>query len=327
MTTLLPLSLACGDYDINRALLDGSVTPQGIQVTALAYSSPERHWRMLRHLEFDICEFSVASYLMAHGRGDFGAVAIPAFPHRRFRHGFIYVNAAAGIREPKDLEGRRVGVRTWQTTAGLWGRGILQDEHGVDLTSIDWFSQDEEDIPLPAGRADAYRLERVPAGQTMTGMLERGELDALIYPEEPDNVRRGDPRVARLFPDTKAAEIAFFEKTRFFPIMHVVLIRRTILEEHPWVAGNVLTAFRESKRRAFDAMRDPRRISLAWFADALREQERLLGADPWTYSFEPNRTTLETMIRWSHEQGMIERPFAPEDLFVSATLDEVPAYV
>lgn len=325
MPTKIHLTLACGNYDINRALIDGTVLPRGVELTVIVAPSPERHWRMARNLEFDVCEFSLGSYLIAHDRGDHGTVAIPAFPHRRFRHGYIFVNTAAGIREPKQLEGRRIGIRTWQTTAGLWARGILQDEHDVDLRSIDWVAQDEEDVPLTPGHG--FRIERSPEGRPVTELLATGELDALIYPELPELIRAGDTRVARLFDDPKRAEIDYVTRTGFFPIMHTVLIRRQLAEAHPWLPRELLVAFEASKHRAFEAMRDPRRVSLAWFSEALEEQRRILGPDPWSYAFGPNRPAVETMIRWSHEQGMIARRFAPEDLFWPSTLTDIPHYV
>ncbi len=325
MPAAVHLTLACGTYDINQGLITGEVAAQGIELTVITAPSPERHWRMARNAEFDACEFSIGSYLMIHDRGEPQVVAIPAFPHRRFRHGYIFVASAAGIFEPILLEGRRVGLRTWQTTAGLWARGMLQDDHGVDLRSITWVIQDDEDIPLP--RDHGYRIERVPNGRSVTEMLVTGELDALIYPDVPDAVRRGDPRVRRLFPDPRAAEMDYFARTGFFPIMHTVLIRRSIVEAHPWVAQELLTAFETSKERAFAAMADPRRVSLAWFTEALDEQRRVLGPDPWSYSFERNRQALETMIRWSHEQGMISRRFPAEELFAPSTLEDLPGYI
>jgi len=321
----LQLSLACGNYDINDALLRGEVTAQGLELNVQAYSSPERHRRMSRGLEFDACEFSLATYLMIHDRQRLPVTAIPAFPHRRFRHGFVFVNRDRGITEPKQLEGRRVGIRNWETTAGLWARGILADEYGVDLTSIVWVAQDDEDVPLE--HAGAYRIERVPDGSTVTGMVATGELDALIYPELPRTILTGDARVLPLFPDARQVEIAYFEKTGIFPIMHTVLVRKDIVEAHPWVARNLLTAFQESKDRAFEAMQDPRRVSLAWFRDALLEQVRIMGPDPWAYEFEPNRRVIETMIRYADEQGLISGPFPPEDLFERSTLERLPAYV
>ncbi len=325
MPKAVHLTLACGTYDINQGLITGEVVPQGIELSVITAPSPERHWRMVRDAEFDVCEFSIGTYLMIHDRDDPEVVAIPAFPHRRFRHGYIFVGTASGIREPKQLDGRRVGIRNWQTTAGLWARGILQDDHGVDLRSITWIAQDEEDIPLPDGHG--YRIERVPEGRSVTDMLLAGDVDALIYPEVPDAVRRGDPRVARLFPDPRSAEIDWFSRSGFFPIMHTVLIRRSIAEAHPWIPRELLTAFQRSKDRAFAAMADPRRVSLAWFTEAMEEQRRVLGSDPWSYDFQLNRPALEIAIRWSYEQGMISRPFPPEELFASSTLVDLPRYV
>lgn len=321
----LRLSLACGDYDINRALIDGTVVPQGVELTVIVAPSPERHWRMARHREFDVCEFSLGSYLIAHDRGDRATTAVPAFPHRRFRHGYVFVNAAAGIQEPKQLEGRRVGIRTWQTTAGLWARGILQDEHDVDLRTIHWVAQDEEDVPLAPGHG--FRIERAPADRPVTELVTTGELDALIYPELPEAVRRGDPRLKRLFSDPKQAEIEYVARTGLFPIMHTVVLRRDLAEAHPWLPRELLAAFEASKRQAFERMRDPRQVSLAWFREALEEQRRILGPDPWSYAFEPHRVAIETMIRWSYEQGMIGLRFPPEDLFWPSTLTGLPHYV
>jgi 4,5-dihydroxyphthalate decarboxylase len=325
VSTRIQLSLGCGDYDINQGLITGEVVPQGVDLTVITASSPERHFRMNRNGEFDVCEFSLGSYIMAHARGDWPVTAIPAFPHRRFRHGYIFVSTRAGIRSPRDLNGRRVGIRTWQTTAGLVARGILQDDHGVDLRSITWVAQDEEDIPLQPGHG--FRMERAPEGREVTEMLEAGELDGLIYPELPESIRRGDPRVARLFPDTKATEIEHVTRTGFFPLMHTVVIRRPLVEAHPWLPRELLTAFEASRKRAFDRMRDPRRVSLAWFAEAMAEQRRILGDDPWAYDFARNRAGLEMMIRWSHEQGMIARRFDPEDLFHRSVLADLPHYV
>lgn len=325
MSSLVHLSLACGDYDLNRGLIDGTVRPQGVDLTVLTAPSPERHWRMGHHLEFDACEFSLATYLMLHARAADPFVAIPVFPHRRFRHSFIFVNAAAGVREPKDLEGRRVGLRAWQTTAGLWCRGILQDDYGVDLGSIRWVTQDEEDVAFDA--PPGLLLERVPDGDTVTARLIRGELDALIYPEVPASIRAGDPRVTRLFNDAKAREIDWFRRTGLFPIMHTVILQRRVVEEHPWVAVSLLDAFRASKDRAFARLEDPRATSLAWVSDLLDEQRTVLGHDPWCFAFGPNRENLATAIRWAHEQGLIDHPFPPEDLFVPSTLDVLPTYV
>jgi 4,5-dihydroxyphthalate decarboxylase len=272
----VPLSIALGDYDVNDGLILGTVRVPGVELTPLVMPSPERHWRMVRHLEFDVCELSLATYLALRDRGGFPATAIPAFPHRRLRHGYAFVNAAAGIGRPADLAGRRVGVRNWGTTAGLWLRGILTDEHGLDLASIDWVAQDD-DLPLDIA---PYRLRRVPAGASVVEMLLAGELDGLIYPEAPPPEVLADPRMARLFPDPRAAEIAYLERGGPFPIMHTVVVRDVLVDAHPWLARALLDAFTASTELAFRRMRDPRRVSLAWFAEAMAEQRRHLGDAP-----------------------------------------------
>ena len=331
MSSPIHLSLSCGEYDINRGLLDGTVKPQGIDLTVRAYPTPPRQWRMDRHTEFDVCEFSMSSWLVACDRqlrnqplAMEPVAAIPVFPHRRFRHSFVFVNPAAGIKSPKDLEGRRVGLRTWQATAGLWGRGILQDEYGVDLKKVIWLTSDDEAIPElePVG----FDIHRVPAGSSITRMLLEGELDALIYPEIPAAFAAGDPRIQRLFPDYKQQEMAYFKRTGFFPIMHTVVIRQAVLDRDPWVARNIQLAFCESKDLAFRKMQDPRSISLAWVRELIEEQQQVLGGDPWAYSYGANVKMLETMIRFSHEQGMVSERMPTEALFVASTLGELPAY-
>ncbi|HEX6511957.1 MAG TPA: PhnD/SsuA/transferrin family substrate-binding protein, partial [Chloroflexota bacterium] len=263
MAEKIRLTLACGDYDINLSLVEGRTEVAGVDLVALTMPSPERHWRLIRHQEFDVCEFSMASYMLLRDRGELPYLAIPCFPHRRFRHSYLFVNAEAGIREPRDLQGKAVGLRTWQTTAGFWMRGILEDAYGVDLTSIEWLTQDEEDIPLelPGG----LRLRRVPEGDDVDRMLLAGELAGLMYPELPPSWRAGDPRIKQLFPDAKAEEQRYFQRTGMFPIMHTVVIREELLRHYPWLSMNLVQAFRRSKDLAFERMEDPRRVSLAWF--------------------------------------------------------------
>ena len=321
----LRLTLACGDYDINQGLVQGNVGVQGVDLVALTMPSPQRHWRLVRHQEFDVCEFSLASYMLMRDRGELPYVAIPVFPHRRFRHSYLFVNAASGIKEPKQLEGKGIGLRTWQTTAGLWMRGILAESYGVDIRGIDWVTQDEEDIPLelPAG----FRLRRATQDRNVEELLLRGELAALLYPEIPPAFRHGDPRIRRLFEDAKAEEQRHYERTGLFPIMHTVVVRESLLRDYPWLSMNLVEAFRRSKDLAWRRMEDPRRVSLAWFREALEEQRRALGNDPWPYDLPNNRVQLEAACRYAHDQGLTHRLFAPEELFDPASLDEPPSYI
>jgi 4,5-dihydroxyphthalate decarboxylase len=320
----LQLTLACGDYDLTRGLLDGTTAPQGIDLVPLTLPSPERHWRMTRGQEFDVCEFSMASYLASREAG-LPFTAIPAFPHRRFRHSFMFVNARAAIERPSDLMDKRVGLRTWQTTAGVWQRGILQSEYGVPLDRVQWLAQSEEDIPLelPSG----IRLGRLPAEANLDALLVEGELDAAFYPEVLPSVARGDPRVRSLFADPKAEEQAYFRKTGIFPIMHTVVIRDEVLEAHPWVAVTLLQAFQQAKERAYRQLENPRTVALAWVREALAEQRAVLGPDPWVYGLAPNRHNLETFCEYGYTQGLTRRRIAAEELFAPSTLQGIPKYV
>ncbi len=323
----LRLTLACGDYDLNQSLISGEVGIDGVDLLVLTMSSPERHWRLTRHAEFDISEFSMASYLAMRDRRELPYAAVPVYPHRRFRHSYIFVNPAAGVKTPRDLEGRAVGIRTWQTTAGLWARGILEDEYGVDIRKIDWVSQDEEDIPLDPNPPSGFRLRRVAPGKDVDTMLLEGELAGLIYPELSPSFRRGDPRIQRLFPDAKAEEQSYFKRTGIFPIMHAVVIREQLLEQYPWLAMNVVKAFRTSKELAYKRMENPRRVSLAWFREALEEQRATLGKDPWSYDLPSNRTNLEKVCSYAYSQGLTRKLLTPEDLFVPSSVDDPPAYI
>lgn len=314
------ITLACGDYDLNDALADGRVQPQGVRLTVLRLPSPERHARMVLHREFDVCELSMATYLAMVGAGDSSLVAIPAFPHRRFRHGYVFVRSTGRIDTPEQLNGARIGLRTWETTAGVWLRGILQDDHGVDLRSIEWVTQDDEDVPLR--HANAYRIRRAAPGASVSEMLRAGELEAIIYPEA-SVVGRS---VRRLFEDPKAVEIAYYRRTGIFPIMHTVVVRRELVDEMPWLPRELLKAFRRSKELAFQAMRDPRRVSLAWLSEALAEQEQVLGADPWAYDFPSSARVLDTLVRYATEQGLLPAPIPSSALFTPSTLVPLPTY-
>lgn len=323
--TRLQLSWATGDYDIVNGLITGEVEPEGINLLPMVMSSPERHWRMLRNKEFDVCELSMSSYLVAVCRGE-PFIAIPVFPHRRFRHSYIFCNQGSGIEKPSDLVGKRVGLRTFQNTAGLWMRGILEDEYGVTLEEVAWFTQDDE--PLEFRVRDGLHLSRIPSGQTVDTMLVEGFLDAAIYPQVLPSYASGSPHVKRLFENPKAAEIGYYRKTGIFPIMHTVVISRDIVDEHPWVPRSLMKAFRQSLELSYKRMRNPRRVPLSWVMDLMEEQVAILGNDPWAPGLERNRKTLETLIRYSFRQGLIDRKIPIEKLFAESTLlDDLPKYV
>ncbi len=310
--------MALGDYDLNRGLIDGAVHVENCETAVITgLSSPERHWRFLRHEEFDVCELSIGSYLAALPESRF--VAVPAFPHKRFRHHYYFVHSDETLKGPKDLEGRRVGLRTWQNTAGIWMKGILQHHYGVDMGSIQWFAQDAEHVETgegPRPRRAEGNIEK---------MLLEGRLDALLYPETLPSFAAGDPRVGRLFPDAKAAEQEYYRATGIFPIMHLLAIRRSIAEENPWLPETLLAAWRRSKDLAMQRLEDPRSISLAWMTPLREEERTILGPDPWgTGLTSQNRIALQTLIGYAAEQGILKGLPTVEQLFWAGTLGAAP---
>lgn len=316
MSTKVHLTLACGDYESIRALKEGTVRPDGIELTVLTdMTSDIRHWRMIRNREFDVAELSMSNYLMAKYLG-LPFAAIPVFLHRRFRHGFIFLNAAKNIRKPADLIGKKVGLRNFQATANLWIRGILEHEHQLPHRTIQWFKQDEEEVEwTPPSDLD---IRRVKVGENVEEMLVRGELDALIHPELIQPILNKDRRVTRLFPDYRELEIDYFKRTEIFPIMHTTAIKQEVVDKHPWVPINLMQAFEESKRAAYKRMENPRIVPLAWFRHFLEEQDEILGSDPWVYGLgDINRKNLETLMQYSQEQGLLGRKMSLDDLFIN----------
>jgi 4,5-dihydroxyphthalate decarboxylase len=316
MSKKLHLTLACGDYESIRALKEGTVKPDGIELTVLTdMTSDIRHWRMIRNHEFDIAELSMSNYLMAKYTG-LPFAAIPVFLHRRFRHSFIFLNAAKNIRKPTDLVGKKVGLRNFQATANLWIRGILEHEYQLPHRSIQWFKQDEEEVEWtpPSG----LNIQRVAAGKNVEQMLVEGELDALIHPELIQPILNKDQRVSRLFPNYRELEIEYFKRTGIFPIMHTTAIKQEVVEKYPWVPINLVQAFEDSKEAAYKRMENPRIVPLAWFRHFLEEQEEILGVDPWAYGLgASNRKNLETLMQYSQEQGLLGRKIAVDDLFIN----------
>jgi 4,5-dihydroxyphthalate decarboxylase len=313
----IPLVLACGDYEITRALREGAVKPDGIDLTVLtAMDSTTRHWRYLRGGEFDVGEVSCSSYYVSRDQGSEENYAIPVFLHRRFRHGFIFINTTKGIKSPKDLIGKKIGLKQYQATAIVWMRGILEHEYGVPHQSIDWYTELDEtiDFQKPAN----LRLQKVPDDKTVEGMLAEGELDAVLHPDLIKPMMEKDPRVGRLFPDFKNEEISYFKKTGIFPIMHVMAIKKEVVERYPWVPINLYHAFEEAKTIAMKRMINPRIVPLAWYRESWEEQEEIIGSDPWEYGpSEQNIKTIDTLAGYLHEQGLTKKKWSFDELFLS----------
>jgi 4,5-dihydroxyphthalate decarboxylase len=314
----LSLTLACGDYEITRPLKEGSVKPEGIDLNVLTgMDSTTRHWRFLRNQEFDVAEVSCSSYLVARDRG-MPVEAIPVFLHRRFRHGFIFINTSKGIHSPADLAGRKIGLKQFQSTALVWLRGILQHEYGVPLESIEWICELDETIDF-AGARD-FKIVRLPNDRSVEQMLADGEIDALLHPDLIRPLLARDPRVGRLFPNYRQEELTYYQKTGIFPIMHILGIRREIMEKNSWVAINLFHAFDEAKRIAMKRLTNPRVVPLVWYREGWEEQESIFGDDPWEYGLSKrNENTLEALVGYAHEQGLIRRKPALEELFLDVS--------
>jgi 4,5-dihydroxyphthalate decarboxylase len=316
----LDLTLACGQYEWTRSLWDGTVVPEGVELTTLDYHNPERFTRMVKHQEFDACELSMGTYLATRASPDaYPFTAIPVFPHRRFRHSYIYTRTDAGIDEPADLEGKRVGVVNWQTTTGIWQRGILREQYGVDLEAVSWRLPGSEIAPVEV--PDAYDVERLTGqGGTvpyMEELIRTGELDAVFHP-----VRLQIPEAERLFSDPIAEERAYYEATSIFPIMHAIVLRDDLLEEHPWVVQKLYDAFEAAKRRCLQRLERPQWLPVLWPGIYVEEQQELMGEDPWAYGLgEDNRNALETLVEYAHEQGVAAEQYDLEELFATETLN------
>ena len=299
--------MACGDYEIIRALKDGTVQADGLELVVLTSHGPrERHWRMARNLEYDVCEFNVGAYFMAREHG-VAVTSIPVFLHRRFRHGFAFVNVNAGIKSPKDLIGKRVGGTNFQPAGNIWLRGILEEQYGVPHQSITWVVDRSEDVEFtpPPG----LKIEMIPAGNHMDTMLAEGEIPAMINPYIPQADRQWRPAgVAICFPTTKTVEREYFQQTGIFPIMHVTVIKQEIVDKYPWAAVSLAKAFEKAKQLCYQRVVNPRIVPLAWFAHQWQEERKVLGADPWVYGLgEANRKNLETVIRYCYQQGLTRK--------------------
>ncbi len=323
----LQISLACCDYDRTRALFDGRVGIEGCEAIATAMHPEEAFHRAFSYQEFDVTELSLSSTMMTTARGECPYVGVPAFVSRLFRHSSIYIRTDRGIAEPSDLKGRLVGLPEYQMTACLWVRGILEDEYGVKPSDIRWRNGGLEE----AGRKERSRLtlsegvelESIPADETLTQWLVEGRIDALVSARAPSCFLNGAPNIARLFPDYPAVERAYYEKTGLFPIMHIIGIRKSLHERHPWLAVNVYNAFVEAKRLCYEAMGEIGHLqtSLPWPVAAYAEARALMGEDLWSYGIEPNLGEIETVTRYACNQGLARKVLAPEELFAPSTFE------
>jgi 4,5-dihydroxyphthalate decarboxylase len=319
----LKLTFACGRYDRTEALRTGDVSVDGIDLNYIPIDAPREIFdRMVKHREFDLSELSSSEFISTKGRGDCPFVALPVFPSRVFRHGFIFINKHAGIHSPKDLNGKRIGLPLYTQTAAIWIRGHLMHEYGVDLSTVTWVQGAVEKPgthgnPKPPPLLKPARIEINESGYSLSELLARGEIDALIGSRQPETL--GHANVGRLFPNYRDIEREFYKQTRIFPIMHLVAIRRDVYEKNPWIAGSLYSAFVRAKRWALDRMHFSASTCymLPWQFYDVEEIDEIFGGDPWPYGIEENRPTLNALMQYMVEQDFIFRAIAIEDLFVS----------
>jgi 4,5-dihydroxyphthalate decarboxylase len=318
----VPITFACGLYDRVLALQTGEIKASGIDLNFLVFDNPRQIFdRMNNSLEFDACEMSSSEFISRFAANKLPYVAIPVFVSRVFRHGFIVVNRKH-VTSPEDLAGKRIGVPLYTQTAALFVRGLMQHDLDVDLSGIEWI-QGAVNEPGAYGNPAVMPMRKPvkitpnQSGKSLSELLETGEIQAIIGSNLPKSLNR-HPDVVRLFPDYRAREQDYYRRTKIFPIMHLIVIRNEVYERHPFVATSLYDAFTAAKDRAWEKMRfsGTLRYMLPWLPDDVAEIDEIFGGDCWPYGVEPNRPTLEALMAYMVEQGLIPEPIPVEKLFV-----------
>jgi 4,5-dihydroxyphthalate decarboxylase len=323
----LNLSVAVGNYDRMRPLVDGEVQIDGVDPVFMLHDPEEIFFRAFRHADFDITELSMSSYTVKTANGDCPYIGVPVFPSRAFRHTSIYIRTDRGIQTPADLRGKRIGVPEYQLTANVWVRLFLEEEYGIKPNEMLWVRGGYEE----AGRIEKINLNltggvevvNAPEGETLSNMLANGDLDAVIGPRAPSCFTQGHPHVGYLFEDPMSEAKDWYQRTKLFPIMHLLGIRKTLVEQHPWLPFAVFKAFEQSKQVALTRLSDTSatKVTLPFVEDQLRAARQLMGEDFWSYGFEPNRRTLERFLAQHHAEGLSGRLVSPKELFHPASME------
>ncbi len=315
----LTLSMTCGPYDRARALIDGRIKPQGIELDIAVNDDDVDRQRRAARGEFDICEFFTGTYIADLPFKKLGFTAIPIFVKRMFRHSYIYINKNSGIRKPSDLNGKRVGVQTWITSAALWAKGMLEEDHGVDLSSIEWVAW--QAVRIPDWKPPHWlKLVIAPEGSDQFDLLAKGDIAAGITTELWAPNRH--PDIDFLFPDYGDREREYFHRTRCFPIMHTLLIRNSVLEQNPWVARSLFDAWEASKQKLYEQQQwDRIHMTSLWYRELWENERAAAGEDIYPWGFAKTRHELEVMLHYAHRQGVTPRRYEPEDLFWPSMLE------
>jgi 4,5-dihydroxyphthalate decarboxylase len=320
----LRMTFACGPYDRTQALRDETIRPEGIDLTYITLQPAEIFWRMLQYREFDASEMSLSNYTSLVSAGNAPFIAVPVFPSRVFRHGYFFINSKKGIEKPADLKGKRGGVPEYSMTAAVYMRGLLQHEYGVKPADVEWVQgrTDRLGRKLPP----EIRLIQAPAGSELGDLLERGEIDFMMTANNPLSFRRGARTVRRLFPNYKELEQDYYRRTKIYPIMHTVVIRREIYERNPWVALSLYKALCRAKDYSYGLLAETGspKASLAWLQPLLEEEQAIIGPDWFPYGIEKNRPTIDALLQYTHEHGLTDRRLAIEELVAPSTLRDIP---
>lgn len=324
----LRLSIATTDYDHFRDFRLGTVRAQGIDHIWSVLGHHEVFARFTANREWDVAELSIAKFAAQVTRPDSDIIGLPVVCSRLFRFGAFYVNRRSGIRTAADLRGKRIGSPEWAHSAAVYMRGWLHNEAGVDLTDVEWYQaganapgrEEKVELDLPAG----VRLTRV-ADRSLSDLLAAGDIDCAIIARPPTCFLEGHPDVVRLFPDHRELELEQYRRTGVWPIMHIIALRRQVLAEHPWVARNLYNAFLESKQRSVERLLDPAvsRYPLPWLPTYGREMADLFGGDPFPYGVEPNRRTVDELLRYTHQQGIAHQLATSDDVFPAGIMTKV----
>ena len=319
----LPITFACGLYDRMLPLYTGEVAVEGVDLKFVVEDNPRVIFdRMAAEQAYDVCEFSSSEFISRFTGGQCPFVAIPVFASRVFRHSFIFINRKH-VKSPKELAGKKIGVPVYTMTAAIFIRGLLSDEHGIDFSNCEWLEGDINSAKshgnptiLPTVKKLSVSANR--SGKSLSQLLEEGEIQAIIGTGVPEAYGR-NPDIVRVYPDYRAAEMEYYRRTKIFPIMHLVVVRKEVHERNPKLAGNLFRAFNQAKdiENAKMRYRGTLRYMLPWMHAELDEIDAVFGGDPWPYGIEPNRPTLEALVRYLAEQGVIAKAPRVDDLFVS----------
>ena len=313
----LKLTIACDKYDYLQPLREGRVQAEGIDLNLITVESGLRHQRMYHYGEYDACEFSMSSYLVAKSQDVAWFHAIPFFPRRMFTHKFCFIRSGSGIEKPSDLRGGRIGLRTYENTLALITKGMFHNTYGLPVTDVTWVVTNKE--PVGCKLPPSIKVEQVEGKWRLEDLLLAGKVDAEAEPDLPEAWIQGKGTLERLYPEFENEERSYYKSTKIFPIMHPIIVKTDILKNDPWVATSLYEAFMGSRRAYDEFMQQPHRLSFAWGRSYLEEEKAFFGKHPFYQGLKDNYHDLESMITFAQQQGMLARPLTVEELFTENT--------